>query len=110
MDCKPTLNDWVQAHRELLQEETKLMLVAEKVASRRSDVAALQDQQARLLRTREHADQVAHADKEGGNFIAEAGHIQGREAPLEHVLEQREAGHGELESIAAASSRLRSSA
>jgi hypothetical protein len=58
MDCKPTLNDWMEAHQVLLQEETRLMSLAAQVAARHSDVQALEHQQARLVRSREHADNV----------------------------------------------------
>jgi hypothetical protein len=58
MDLKPTLNDWMEAHRALLQEETRLMSVAAQVAACQSNVQALKEQQARLVQSREHADSV----------------------------------------------------
>ena len=58
MACKPTLSDWMEAHRALLTEERKLMDVAAEVASCQCGTAALRDQQARLVLCREHADDL----------------------------------------------------
>ena len=58
MCSKPTLNDWMDAHRALLQEETTLLSMAAEVATHQADAAALHAQQSLLMRTREHADSV----------------------------------------------------
>jgi hypothetical protein len=58
MASKPTLSDWMAAHRALLAEETRLMFVAAEVASCHCDAGALREQQARLVRCREHADDL----------------------------------------------------